>query len=311
MKWLIACLLALVMVAPAIAGEDPYIALVGNDIDANPFYHSPKYVQFQYDQEIFGVPVCFGATPSKDQYTRVGEAGCEMFRSQMLNNQPEVCDTTGTVLGVGQFDDLGEANAVVRAGNSGWYEWWIRVPKKPSGEINICIQCGVLKPNTFAFEEYNAVNLCAAETGERIGLGLCTRQEVEPGTNPLVVGALPKITVKAYPGPYNAFTPFNLTAFRNPGTYNPFSGEVLINNGAGQILNGKDGTRILLKSCMDKCIIAKLPVTDQVNAAGDKETDLEMGDLIQVKLEVPRANTVDIYCHAQSARIMGIGEAPF
>jgi hypothetical protein len=38
---------------------------------------------------------------------------------------------------------------------------------------------------------------------------------------------------------------------------------------------------------------------------------LEMGDLIYVRIDVPRANTVDVYCHAQSLKVMGIGETPF
>jgi hypothetical protein len=56
MKWLIGCLLVVFMVAPAMAGEDPYIAVVGNDILANTWYLSPKYVQFLYDQGITGIP---------------------------------------------------------------------------------------------------------------------------------------------------------------------------------------------------------------------------------------------------------------
>ena len=98
-------------------------------------------------------------------------------------------------------------NAKTPAGNSGWYEWWIRLPKKPSGEINIVIQCGVVKPNAFAVYDFDSVLLCAAETGERIGAGTCVRQEVDPGVSPVVNTALPKITATAYPGPYNAFTP--------------------------------------------------------------------------------------------------------
>ena len=38
------------------------------------------------------------------------------------------------------------------------------------------------------------------------------------------------------------------------------------------------------------------------------EADLEYGDLIYVRLDIPRSNTVDIYCHEQSLRVMGIGE---
>ena len=41
--------------------------------------------------------------------------------------------------------------ALTSAGNSGWYEWVIALPKKPEGEINLEIQCGVLKPNSWEF----------------------------------------------------------------------------------------------------------------------------------------------------------------
>jgi len=315
MKWLVVSLMALFLVSPAMAGEDPYIAIVGNDVAANDFYNSPKYEQFTYNQDLFGVPVCAGSFPAAYNvpFHPVYAAGCEQFRSQMQVIQPEVCDSRGRVGDGGvTFTDRGNKNAVTRAGNSGWYEWYIRLPKKPTGEINLVLQCGVLKPNTWAFYEYQAVSLCAAETGERVGTGICSRKEVNPGTNPLIIGALPKITAIAYPGPYNSFAPFNLTAFRNPGTYNPFSAGELVTNAAGQLLNGIDnGTRILLKSCMDKTIVTKLPVTGQVNAAGQSEWDLEMGDIIYIRVDVPRAGTVDVYCHEQSAKVMGIGEAPF
>jgi len=305
MKWIISFLAVLFMVTPAMAGEDPYVAVIGNDIEANQFYLSPKYVQFLYDQEIFGVPVCVSGV-------------CERFRSQTPVIQAEVCDTLGRASGPRfsspPFEDRGEKNARVSKQNSGWFEWYVRLPKKPSGEINLVLQCGVLKPDTFNFYGYSAVSNCAAETGEKVGTGMCTRNDVKPGVNPIKVDALPKVTAIVYPGPYNQFTPFTLTAFRNPGTYNPIdstTGE-LVNIGAGQLLNGTDnGTRILLKSCMDKSIVAKIPVTGQVNAAGQVENDLEAGDLIYLRIDIPRTNTVDIYCHPQSFKVMGIGEAPF
>jgi len=314
MKWLIACLVALMMVSTAMAGEDPYIAIVGNDVAANDFYNSPKYQQFTYDQLVFGVPVCTGTFPAAYNvpFHPVYAIGCEQFRSQMQVIQPEVCDSEGTFVEPNVFNYRGKDNAVTRAGNSGWYEWYIRLPKKPCGEINLVLQCGVLKPNTWADLEYEAVLNCAAETGERVGVGFCTRKEVNAGINPLIVGALPKITAIAYPGPFNSFLPFYLTAFRNPGTYNPFSAGILVNNAAGQVLDGvANGTRILLKSCMDKTVVAKLPVTGQVNASGQVETDLEMGDIIYIRIDIPRANTVDVYCHEQSAKVMGIGENAF
>jgi len=262
-----------------------------------------------------GIPTCYGSFPAAYNVPLhpVYGAGCEQFRSLKQVNAPEICDTTGIYTNSNLFTDRGNRNSVVGAGNTGWYEWYIRLPKKPDGEINLVLQCGVLKPNTFALVKYEAVSICAAETGERIGTGFCTREEVDPGVNPLVIAALPKITAIAYPGPFNSFTPFNLTAFRNPGTYNPFDAATgaLTNGAAGQILDGSASTRILLKSCMDKAIVTKIPVTGQVNASGQTENDLEEGDLIYIRMDIPRQNTVDIYCHAQSARLAGIGEEPF
>jgi len=311
MKWLIGCMVALVMVSAAFAGEDPYIAVVGNDISANPFYFSPKYLQFIYDQTIFGVPTTG-----------------EQFRSQMPVIQPEICDTNGT--GSGPFGVLppftfqGRANSRVTAGNAGWYEWYIRLPKKPVGEINLVIQCGIIKPNTFADLAFAAVEFCAAETGERIGNGFCSHEFVDPGVQPIVPTALPRITAIAFPGPYNAFTPFYLTAYKNPGNYTlSFATETgaILNNASAQLLTGTVDSSILLKACMDKTVVAKLPVQGQVNAGAptppiataitNVESDLVEGDLIYVRVNVPRANTVDVYCHDQSVRLMGIGETPF
>jgi hypothetical protein len=211
---------------------------------------------------------------------------------------------------------------VVTKQNAGWFEWWIRLPKKPSGQINICIQCGVLKPNTFTpFTEFGAIEMCAAETGERIGTGFCTNDQQPAGWNPIDERGLPMLEVKAYPGPYNPdlwFTdPFHLTAYKNPGPYVPgylpgFIGNPMPYDGpAFQILDGSWASRILLKACMDKCVVAKIPVTGQYNGKGEVEFDLEAGDMIQVKMAIPIYNTVDIYCNPQSASLRGIGESPF
>jgi len=306
MKWLFVCLAVFFMVAPAMAGEDAYISIVGPDYRGNPFYFSPKYAQFMYDESVFGVTTCFDKTGVPEK--------CEVFKAQTPKIQAELCDLDG--IGVPPNNiDRGLKNAKTPAGNSGWYEWWIRLPKKPSGEINLVIQCAVVKPNASAVYGYNAMKWCAAETGERIGAGVCVRQEVDPGVSPVNNTALPKITAIAYPGPYNDFTPFNLTAWKNPSAYtltfaatDPFA---MSNNGNSQLLDGSSNARILLKACMDKSIVTKLPVTGQANALGQLETDLEAGDMIKIRMDVPRQNTVDIYCHELSARLQGVGEAPF
>ena len=317
MKWLCACVAVLFMVTPAMAGEDPYIGIVGVDQSSHiSFYFSPNEEQFLFDTLAWGIPQRFGSFPPLSQYTRAGEEGSEQFRSQTLNNQPEVCHVATVDDTVLLYDDFRTLfSALTRAGNSGFYEWFIRLPKKPSGEINIVLQCGVLKPNSFAVYRDAAIEICAAETGERLGAGTCVRQEVDPGASPLINTALPRIMAIVYPGPHNvAFTPFYLTAFKNPSAYtlafDAVSG-AMSNDGNSQVLNGSNNTRIVLKACLEKSISTKLPVTGQVNQLGETETDLEGGDLIYVRLDVPRQNTVDIYCHEQSVKLAGVGETPF
>lgn len=298
----------------AYAGEDPYVAVVGNDNLANRFYFSSQYDQFLHDQERFYVPVCWGTTPIVSPQTRVGRLGCEQFRTNKPLNQPEVCDSTGIVNGVGDFTFFGEPNAVIRKQNAGYFEWWVRLPKRPTGEINLVFQCGILKPNAFAFEEFNAVLLCAAETGERIGTGFCTRDRVDPGINPIIHASLPKITAIAYPGPYSlGFEPFHLTAYKAPGSFALTTDTAgALTNGANlQVLDGSTNSRVLLKACVEKSVVVKIPVTDQVNVLGEIEADLEAGDLIQVRMDIPVNNTVDIYCNSQSLRLVGIGEDPY
>jgi len=314
MRWFIALMLALVMVTPAFAGEDPYIATVTYlgtatplpDLTANPWYVSPKHQQFLLNE------VSFLGTDAMCQPISGTTKQCEQFKALAAVNQPEVCYYAPGLTTVPTPGLL--PNAVVRAGNAGKFEWWVRLPKKPSGEINLVLECGVLKPNAFSFNFYESIEVCAAETGERVGPN-CTRTEVDPGTNPLIVRALPTITAIAYPGLYNyPFTPFNLTAFRNPGSYSPFSGANMVNGAAAQLLDAvkyPDDTKIVLKACMDKTIITKLPVTGQVNATGDVETDLEYGDLIYVRLDIPRYNSVDIYCNKESLKVVGVGETWF
>jgi hypothetical protein len=294
-------MLTLLMVTPALAGENPYLAVVGNDIDANGFYLSPTYEQFLFDQELIGVPV-----------------QGEWFGSNQAIIQPEICDTSGAVTGTQNapsFKFTGNLNARVGAGSYGTYSWYIRLPVKPSGEINLCFQCGVLKPNAFAFKGFLSVLTCAAETGEYYDQagGICSRATVYGGMNPVNPLALPLIEAKAVHGPHATYDwpSFHLTAFRNPGTYDGrFSGG-MVNDEAKQVLDSTNASRILLKSCMDKCVVVKMPVEGQYNALGELEQDLMPGDVIVVWMHIPKCNTVDIYCHAESLKVMGIGVDPF
>jgi len=320
---LLAILLAMVFVVPAFAGEEPYKAAVWNDNHIPYFHISPKVYQFTHPNTAYyddckdvldpfdprvdpdkceiddGVAIC----PSKCQ---------EGFNSKTAAFQPEVCcaqkvavaSDTIPVIECPDYEDHGKT-ALTGAGNSGWYEWVIALPKKPEGEINLEIQCGVLKPNSWDFLHYDAIMSCAAETGEPIGSGMCTR--VSKGL--LKSAALPKITVTAVPGCQNDFEKFNLTAYRNPGDYivTQVNGK-LANNASTQILNGTNRARIALKPCMEKTVLIKWPTEGTVNAMGQTEANLEAGDLIKVRMDIPTANTVDIYCGKYSVTLGGIGE---
>jgi len=279
---MVAFLMAMGMVLPAFGGQEPYVALVGEDTAINPFYISPKLLQFTHECTNYPYPY-------------LGET----FRSLTPANKIEVCSLK-------ENPQLNK-NSLIRKGTKGYYEWYIVLPKDPEGNLNIVLQCGVLKPNSLATWGNDAVQYCAAETGEVIGTGYCTREPQSDVKNT----ALPTITAWAFAGPYNyQFAPFNLTAYKNPGSYvlskDPVTGK-LVNNGSLQVLNGNGNSRVVLKACMDKTIFVKMPKDGEVNALGQIEAGLAAGDMIYVRMDVPIANTVDIYCHKHSAKIMGIG----
>jgi hypothetical protein len=313
----------MVFVVPAFAGEEPYKAAVWND-DAIPYFHiSPKVYQFTHgntayyeDCEDVLSPFDPRVDPDKcdiEDGVAICPSKCkEKFDSKKVADQPEVCCAAQLPMPAAETPviecpDVREwgRTALTGAGNSGWYEWIIALPKKPEGEINLEIQCGVLKPNSFEFLSYAAIMSCAAETGEPIGSGICTR--VSKGL--LRAGALPKITVTAVPGCQNDFGKFHLTAYRNPGSYavTKQNGHI-VNNAATQVLNGSTTSRIALKPCMEKTVLMKWPTEGTVNALGETEANLEAGDLIKVRMDIPTANTVDIYCGKYSVTLGGIGE---
>ena len=82
----------------------------------------------------------------------------------------------------------------------------------------------------------------------------------------------------------------------------------MVNNASTQVLNGTVQARIALKACMDKTILIKWPTEGTVNALGETEANLEAGDIIKVRMAIPTANTVDVYCSKYSVLIGGIGE---
>ena len=281
----------------AFAGQEPYIATVGDDTTIPPFYISPKHQQFLHPNTD---PAYFP----------------ERFAHRFNADDPEVChslmaQTTGNTEAVQLVKPFRtNLNVLTPHNNDGFYSWTVVLPKKPRGNLNLVIQCGILKPEAFQFLGYEAIQACAGETGERIGPGFCSRKLDLPGRNPVRPDWIPRIEATAYAGPFNSFDPFTLTAYRNPGAYSfrKGAGGALLNDAAKQVLDGSSRSKIVLKACMDKSILVKIPVTGQINALGQVEEDLEAGDAIFVHMEVPRGHSMDVYCHAQSLRVQGLGD---
>lgn len=275
----------------ALAGQTPYVAVVGEDTDSgNDFYTSPKHRQYQYSG------LHDAATP--EAFMVFDARG---FPGRGFAPRGEQCDI--------DFGTAGNANQYLAAGRSGSYEWLITLPMRMHGNMNINIQCGLLKPNTETATIGHPMLECAGETGERIGAsGACIRLLDQPGRNPVAASQLPLL----YAAARNelARIDFNLTAYRNPGRYNLSADDAgaMSNSSSLQVLDGSTAARLALKSCFTKSVFTKIPVTGQVNALGQEEVDLERGDTIAVQLNFPRDHAMDVYCHAQSASISGLGD---
>ncbi len=278
------------------AGEEPYVAYVSDDTDTSTFYLSGKLRQPGFSHRFSHFP------------------GEEFEGFNTTPFQPEVCQVTEGPrppdLGTWNVND----NELITAGNSGSYHWDIELPKKPEGNLNITIQCGIVKQDAEFIFGLEAVLVCAAETGERT-TGLCNRKADRVNRSNIAIGALPRLTVRAIPqedfDPDPLADPFLLTAYRNPSHYRftrNAAGDALRNSGSMQVLDGSIRTRFALKACMTKTIFVKKPVGGQVNAAGEVEASLRAGDRISVWLDIPANNTVDIYCQEDSVSIQGIGE---
>lgn len=300
---------ALLLSASAYAGQEPVVAVVGYDTEIDTFYISKKLYQFTH----------FFEDPDTE-----GDFNPEAFRASGPINKDEVCVSANNPPPPEWI--VTNPNALVPHNNAGWYEWDIILPKKPLGQLNIVIQCGVMKDNTYP---QFPVDLCAGETGERIGQGFCTRQPTGPFVNPVVPGWLPLITVRATPGPFatpgfdsNGIGPksgggplpvgpqglvftgaddfYTLLGYRVPG---PFAG-----GGALSVLNGTANSRVLLKACQSEVVLAKFPVTGFFAGGNPQEYDLEAGDRIHVRLFIPNGHSMDIYCHKHSVRVQYNGD---
>jgi hypothetical protein len=288
------------------AGQEPYVGVAGDDIYMNRYYLEAKLWRWLHEEGDIGV---------EESYQMLGES---FGGSANLSDNAEVCIPPEGYDLTPNGDDLNGSHLVpdetvqhLPVDNAGHFRWVIQLPKKPRGNINIQLQCGVLKPNTYGlFGMPKAVDYCSGETGEIVG-DICDRKSVNPNQSAIAVGKLPRVTVKAYPSmPVEGSGPFHMTAFRVPGTFslNRDGPGLAASTKSQQVLDGGNTSRVVLKSCQPETLFVKWPVSGQINGKNEVESDLEAGDKIEIKLDFPRGHTMDVYCNQWSAKIMGIGD---
>jgi hypothetical protein len=136
-----------------------------------PYFHiSPKVYQFTHGDTAY-YDDCKDVLDPFDPNCDVNNRNCKIddgvcicpskcsegFNSKTAADDPEVCcafkgkpSLAVPALSCPDEDDHGKT-ALTGAANSGWYEWVIALPKKPEGELNLEIQCGVLSPTHGTF----------------------------------------------------------------------------------------------------------------------------------------------------------------
>jgi len=268
------------------AGQEIYVGVVGPDDEMNTYYLEGKLWRWLHPE-----------WSSSDE---------SWGGSSNLSPNEEVC-----IAPEGTVEPEYAPNKHLPVFNAGHYTWKINLPKKPRGNINIQLQCGVLKPNAEAVLGMpQAIDTCAGETGERT-FGLCDREFAEPNSNHIAQKYLPTVTARAIPNPQFG-APFHLTAYRVPSSFaNIYNNtKTALRNDTRNLesLDGSDSSRVVLKACQPETIFVKMPITGQVNGLGETEVDLEAGDEIEVTLDFPRGHTMDVYCNQYSAKIMGLGD---
>jgi hypothetical protein len=285
----VAMTVAMGAASTAWAGQEPYVGVVGVDDQMNTYYLEQKLWRWLHPEQTAGDEAWGG--------------------SSNLSNNEEVCIPPGPYP---QTDVALAPNKALPVLNAGYYYWRINLPKKPRGNINIQIQCGVLKPNSYSVLGMpNAIDTCAGETGEQTS-ALCEREFIEPNTNVIHQNYLPTVTATAYNHLNNAT--FNLTAYRVPSAFSNIyelaNGQKvgLRNSKNLQVLDGTKATRIVLKACQPENVFVKMPIAGQVNGNGQTEQDLEAGDEITLRLDFPRGHTMDVYCNQYSVKLMGLGD---
>ena len=150
------------------------------------------------------------------------------------------------------------------------YEWQIVLQMDPQSDLDINIVDCVVKHNSKT----------AFGTNPWEGADQTGRYQMTDGASMFILGSNPRITVEAHPGPYHVFgftTPFILTN-RPQGGLDPTLP-----------LNGLLYTS---KALWEESLVVKMPGHEDDGTGS--EYPLSAGDMINIKVDIPFSNSVDI-----------------
>jgi hypothetical protein len=275
-KMLLMLVLAVFMATAAWAGNIPEFDAVG--CDATNFFartNMPYMVVTWNNCGPYG-PIEWASDFPKGSYSNYEEftttAG-QLFPDPCWGfNEKDVMDLQGIYF-------RGLTSALTDAWNEGIYKWRIVLQMKPESDINVNIYDCVLKHNSFDIWEG------ADQTG---------RYRAPWGELVFVPTANPYMTVRAIPGPYatpNFTSPLILDARTLPGL----------------TLVAMDGQLYTSKAHWEEGIVLALPKTGNTNTSGQTEYNLKQGDVIEVTVEIPSNNTVDLFYGQDNVLLKYIG----
>ena len=258
--------------APAFAGERPEFDAVGCD-SSN--YFNDKVDQIVIDNNLDGGLVindfsAFPAVPDIDCENHDYDG--EYFTQTAGQPKADPC-----------FPDY--MSSLVDAWNSAEFTWQMVLQMKPDTDLDISIRDCVLKANSrtpFGENPFEG----AMQTG---------RYMMPWGQVFWLQNSNPRITVTAYPGEY-ATAGFPDCGFTLTGRTTPGLAPVLLQD---QLYTSK--------GVWEESVVVIMPETGVINAAGQTEYRLKQGDMINVAVEVPGTNTVDMYYGADNVKVKYVG----
>lgn len=270
-KVFLAVVLAMFLATPAWAGNIPEFDAVGCDA-ANFFAKTnlPYFVVILNNIGPNGPINDFSVFPTREAFATT--AG-QLF--------PDPCWGFGgrDVMDLSGFWFKGLESALTDAWNQGIYTWKIVLQMKPETDINVNIYDCVLKHNEFDLWE------AADQTG---------RYRAPWGELVFVPTANPIMTVKAFPGP-----------FATPGFVDPLILDA--RTLPGLTLVAMDQQLYTSKAHWEEGLVMALPKTGETNTSGQTEFNLKQGDLIEVKVEIPPTNTVDLFYGPDNVLLKYVG----